>query len=78
VIEAKGIETLCEVRHHKANAIGVRFLGPGVGAALARDLGERSERASHRNDDGTAIASVAPPSPKPVSGQDLRRAMFGK
>ncbi len=73
-IDSKNVETLCEVRHQKNNAIGVRFLGTGVAAVLEQELARTT---SQRHADGTSVQNAPQRQASRVNVVELRRSMFG-
>lgn len=79
-IEAKGVEAICELRHHNGQIAGVQFLSGGMAEAIERELDERAERIKVLGLDGH-IAPVIKgrPAERALSskGSDLRQHLFG-
>lgn len=82
VIEAKGLDTLCEVRRREGDRIGVRFVDEGAGERLieqvealgafdAEPVGENAETPAIERD----VRLMRPFSR--VTGDEVRRLMFG-
>ena len=77
IIAAKDFETECEVRHRSGNVVGVLFTGPGVG----RDLGDRAQTRGIGERHAIGPDMVRPSETRRVvtvvSGDDMRRKLFG-
>ncbi len=85
VIEAKDIDSLCEVRRQDGTATGVRFIDQAVieERAAAQAKAALGWRASDDGEDEVAMTPIAPVAAKRrrivrvVAGEDLRRQIFG-
>ena len=73
LIEAKGVDVLCEVRHQGQHGLGVLFVG-GTASGLVES---RHNIPAPAGSLPQRSAETSKPTPR-LSGADLRSAMFGR
>ncbi|MFV0298730.1 MAG: PilZ domain-containing protein, partial [Hyphomicrobiaceae bacterium] len=88
VVDAKGIDTLCEVRRKSGKSIGVQFVAdestvtaaaePAISYQSVEDDPGNHVRPPDQDGPATPTAAFAfPGTVSIVSGQEMRRTMFG-
>lgn len=77
VIEAKGVDALCEVRHKRGKAIGIRFVGDDAERQDALDGHAVPDRSCASAPSFASIALIGSKTITRISGRDWRLKMFG-